>query len=201
MSEHAPKNHEQQRHLETLDELRNEVEHALPEHAEKQPADVEKSRGEALAEAREHLAETRKNEKQPNPLDKLEREQEAAQKPTTGHINANLKKITLQRELTQIRRHLSKPEQTLSKIIHQPVVRAISEASGKTVSRPSGLLGGGIMAFIGSTGYLLLAKNLGFNRYNYGAFIILFVGGFALGLALELIVWSAMRSRHHAKYR
>lgn len=199
MSEKAPQNQE---HFEDLEELRNKVEHLLPdaEHAEKlRPGEQDPTA--ALAEARQEIAKNAKSEKQHDPIEKLEKEREAAHHtPKHGAINHDLKKITLQRELTQIRRKLSAPERTLSKVIHQPVVRAVSEVSGKTISRPSGLLGGGILAFVGSTGYLLLAKNLGFSRYNYVIFLALFAAGFVIGMILELIVWAVTRPRHHAKY-
>lgn len=196
MSERAPQNHE---HFEGLDELRNEIEHALPEHAEKQPSKAEHNPSKELAAARHEIDKAAKSEKQHDPVEKFNHEQKANKAPSHGHINQDLKKVTLQRELTQIRRHLSAPERTLSKVIHQPVVRAVSEVSGKTISRPSGLLGGGILAFTGTTGYLLLAKNQGF-KYNYAVFLALFAGGFVLGLILELIVWTALRSRHQAKF-
>ncbi len=198
MSERAPKNNE---HFEDLNELRNEIEHALPtaEQAEKlRPGEQDPTK--ALAEARQEIAKTAKSEKHQDPLEKLEHEQNALRTPSHGRINQDLKRITLQRELTQIRRKLSKPERALSKVIHQPVVRAVSEVSSKTVSRPSGLLGGGILAFAGTTGYLLLARNQGF-KYNYAVFLALFAGGFIVGLILELIVWTALRSRHQTKFR
>jgi len=74
------------------------------------------------------------------------------------------------------------------------VVRITSEAASKTISRPSGLLGGGLMAFAGSLVYLYLAKHIGF-RYNYLLFTLLFVGGFAVGLCLEVIIWLVSRQR------
>jgi len=157
----------------------------------------EKDPALALAEARQDVLETTQAEKQPNPMDKLEEAEDKAQAPAQTHINLDLKKATLQRELTQIRRHLSAPQRTLSKVIHQPVVRVVSEAAGKTVSRPSGLLGGSIMAFVGTSGYFFLAANQGF-KYNYVVFLALFLGGFALGLIIELLVWTATRSRRHA---
>lgn len=86
-----------------------------------------------------------------------------------------------------IRRKLPTPQRALSQVIHQPVVRAVSEGAGRTVSRPSGLLGGGITAFTGTTLYLYLAHHIGFS-YNYGVFVLLFAGGFILGLVIELLV-------------
>jgi hypothetical protein len=86
----------------------------------------------------------------------------------------------------------------LSKVIHQPVVRAVSEVAAKTISRPSGLLGGGIVAFLGSAGYLYFTKYIGL-PYNYFIFTLLFLGGFVVGLSLELIVWSLTSYRHLAE--
>jgi hypothetical protein len=76
-------------------------------------------------------------------------------------------------------------------------VQAVSEAVGKTVSRPSGLLGGGLVAFLGSGSYLYLAKHIGF-QYNYFVSTVLFIIGFGIGLGLELAVWFATKSRRES---
>lgn len=124
---------------------------------------------------------------QENPLKRLEAAQEASETPPPRHVNRELRGITLQRELTQLRRKLPAPARQLSKVVHQPAVKAVSEAAATTVSRPSGLLGGGLVAFIGTSAYLYLAKHLGF-AYNYLLFAVLFAAGFMIGLALELAV-------------
>lgn len=134
---------------------------------------------------------------QANPLENLKASEEASAPAPRLNVNRELRQITLRRELQHIRRKLPAPQRALSKVVHQPVVRATSEFAGKTVSRPSGLLGGGIVALIGTTTYLYLAKHIGF-EYNYGVFILLFVGGFALGLLLELAVYLVMSSRRKA---
>lgn len=131
-----------------------------------------------------------------DPVKQLEKAEKAAQPATPTHVDQELQSISLRRELQSIRRHESAPARALSRLIHQPAVRAVSDAAGKTVSRPSGLLGGGLAALIGSSGYLYLAKHAGF-EYNYFVFTALFVGGFAFGLLLELLVWTATRSRRH----
>ena len=142
---------------------------------------------EALAAANEQAAEE-------NPLHRLEAAETVAQEPQIGHVNRELKAITLRRELQQIRRKLPASQRALSQVIHQPAVRAISAAASNSVSRPSGLLGGGIVAFLGCTSYLYLAKHIGFS-YNYFVFLLLFVAGFGVGLVLELAVWAVTR-RH-----
>lgn len=151
----------------------------------------------ALKEARSAVHETTRAETQTNPVEELQAAEKAARPKQSLHVNRELKNITLNRELTSIRRQLSTPQRALSKVIHQPVIRAVSEPLGKTVSRPSGLLGGGLMAFIGTTAYLVLARHSGM-RYQYSVFLVMFFGGFIVGLVLELAVYAATSSRRHA---
>jgi hypothetical protein len=89
------------------------------------------------------------------------------------------------REIKTLQKQESFSERTFSRVIHQPAVRVLSEVASSTVSRPSGLLGGGLMAFMGSGSYLVLAKYLHFT-YNYSVSLLLFAGGFVIGLLLEL---------------
>jgi hypothetical protein len=148
----------------------------------------------ALREARARVAETTRAEVQPNPLETLKAAEEASQNPAPRRIDRALKQITLRRELQQIRRQLPRPARAFSQVIHQPAVRAISEAAGRTVSRPSGLLGGGLLAFTGTSIYLYLARHIGFT-YNYLVFLLLLAGGFVLGLLAELAVHLILSSR------
>lgn len=191
MSENAPKTKEK---LVDYEKLVEQSERLLPdaEHAEKLRSG-EKDPVQALAEARKEIQETTQSESQLNPIDELQQAENAPQDELPAYEPAQ---IVISRELMHIRRHLTKGEKRLSKIVHQPVVRRVSEASGKTVARPSGLLGGGALAFIGTTGYFLIAKQQGM-RYNYAVFLALFFGGFALGVILELMVWTARGSRRH----
>lgn len=110
-------------------------------------------------------------------------------------ISRELRQASWRQEISAIQRRLSAPQRALSRVVHQPTVRVVSEVAGRSVSRPSGLLGGGLVAFIGSSSYLYYAHHRGF-RYNYFAFFILLLIGFAIGLALELAVHFATRSRH-----
>ena len=157
---------------------------ALPEHA------IEAAKAEqaqSLQEARIDVSELAQAEQQNAIKEQLSAAENSPQTATPGTINRELRQLTLSRELKVLQRKLPFAQRSLSKIIHQPVVRATSEAAGKTVSRPSGLLGGGIMALCGTSVYLYLAKHLGF-EYNYSLFLLFFAGGFLLGLAIELIV-------------
>lgn len=110
------------------------------------------------------------------------------------YVNRELKQETWNRTLSHVRKQLSAPNRLLSKAIHQPVVDGLSRAGAQTVARPSGLLMGGICAFLGSSFFLLMAKRYGFT-YNYLVFLLFFAGGFAVGLIIELLVF-VVRRKH-----
>ncbi len=145
--------------------------------------------------ARHEIAEIGKSTA--DPLERLQTAEQADTPAPSLNINQELKSITLNRELRSIQRKLPAPARTFSKLVHQPVVRVLSELSDRTVSRPSGLLGGSLVAFMGTSAYLYLAKSHGY-RYNYLIFLLLFAGGFIVGLILELLVHVATSSRRHA---
>ena len=101
-------------------------------------------------------------------------------------INKDLQTTGLANELSHIRKKLNPIDQTASKIIHSPIIRILSNKSSNTIARPSGLLGGAVVAFTGSLMYLFFAKTVGI-KYNYLMYLILFVCGFILGLIVELL--------------
>jgi hypothetical protein len=175
-------------------EARPVAKHELLEahaHPEKSTHPKQNSR-EKAAKAREAIKS--ETDIQINPLERLKAAEKASQPAPNTNVNRELKQITLRRELQQIRRRLPATQRALSKVIHQPAVRVTSEVVGKTVSRPSGILGGGLVALIGTSGYLYLAHHAGF-AYNYTVFLLLFVGGFILGLVLEFLVYLATTHR------
>lgn len=190
MSEQAPK----------APEFR--AEHLLPAHeqasrttaeADSAPNTAESDPAQLLAEARDSVAETAASAEQ-NPLQRLETEQAASAAPAATLVTRDLKKQALKRELKAVRRQLPAPARAFSRLIHQPAVRLASEAAGRTVARPSGLLGGGAMAFLGTALYLAFTKYYGM-PYNYSVWLLLLAGGFALGLVLELVLWPLTRRR------
>ena len=135
-----------------------------------------------------------------DPIKRLEAEVEAQKSsaPAPRVIDRELKRANLRQGIKQVQRQLPVQQRALSRVIHAPAIRALSETAAKSISRPSGLLGGGLVAFIGSSGYLYLAKHNG-SRYNYFIFLLLFAAGFVVGLVLELCVYLATASarRHH----
>lgn len=109
-------------------------------------------------------------------------------------IDRNVKKKAYKKELHKVQSHLPKAQRSFSKFIHSGPVEAISEVGGKTVARPSGLLGGGLVAFLGTAALVLTSRHYGFT-YNYFVFIALLIGGFFLGLVAEMIVRSLFKAR------
>ena len=164
--------------------------------AEVLPVRIEKPRHEIDPAKKLHKAREAAdlNANKHNPIEELRAAEKASRPTAKPRIDRELRTRTLNRELLHIQRTLPATQRSFSKLIHQPVVRAVSEATSQTVSRPSGLLGGGLVAFLGTSGYLYLAKHLGL-RYNYLIFLLLFIAGFAFGLVLELAVHRSTASR------
>lgn len=107
-------------------------------------------------------------------------------------VDKAVKLFRMRRNLSHVQSKLKPTEKGFSKLIHQPLVSRVSESAAKTVNRPSGMLGGGIAAFVGSLLYLYLAHRIGFT-YNYLLFLLFFAGGFLLGLAFEYAVYGLRR--------
>ncbi len=196
MTEHLTQHSPEQQHQTAAKPERHKsaAEHAAEKHTQRKH---EKDHLQAIREARSNVHETVAADKRPNALKQLETAEKAGAPVHHTRINRELKQITLRRELQDIRRKLPAPQRALSRIIHQPTIRAVSEVAGKTISRPSGFLGGGLVALIGTSSYLYLARHIGFT-YNYGVFLVLFLGGFVVGIVLELLVNMMMTPRRHS---
>ncbi len=105
-----------------------------------------------------------------------------------------LKAASFNKTLAQVRSKLPAPERALSKIVHQKTVEKISDIGSKTVARPSGIMGGGLLALLGSSFVLIIAKRYGF-AYNYSLIILLYIGGFAIGIIVELLTKKLFSTR------
>lgn len=109
-------------------------------------------------------------------------------------LQKELKDQAYKKTLQKAQSHLGASERAFSRILHKPVVHSVSQVASQTVGRPSGVLGGSLFALLGSAVLLYVTKYYGF-VYNYTAFLLLFLGGFIIGLLLELIVRSVQRAR------
>jgi hypothetical protein len=96
------------------------------------------------------------------------------------------KQQALRTYLGQVRYHLSGPDQAFSKFVHNPTINSLSEAAGKTIIRPSGILTGGVFTLIGSGYYYFATKSTGYS-YSFTIALLLFIGGFVVGVAAEII--------------
>lgn len=117
-------------------------------------------------------------------LDKTRSNETHAPKET--FVNKELKDMAYSRTLNRVRQQLSPVNRTFSRFIHQPVVDSLSEGAAKTIGRPSGLFGGGLVALVGTSVYYYVSKHYGYD-YNFFVFLILLVGGFVAGWALEIL--------------
>jgi hypothetical protein len=108
--------------------------------------------------------------------------------------NKALKAQALNQTLKETREKLSKPQKAFSKVIHQSQIDAISNVTGKTIARPSGLFFGGLFALIGSVFYLFLSHHYHFT-YKYIAFSLFFIGGFIIGLIIEFLGKALKRNK------
>ena len=106
----------------------------------------------------------------------------------------DMKNLAYKRTLTRAQSQLSALERAFSKVVHHPVVEKVSNVGAQTVARPSGIMGGGLAAALGTGFVLFLGKTYGFT-YNYLLFVLLFIAGFVLGLAVELILKISRRKK------
>lgn len=180
-----PENHAEKQH-----EVKETHEHKI---TPAEQAKAEQKKDEILSSARqEATVESADKQKVLRKIEGLENQRED---DFSEHlVNSDLKQSTFQKEMTYVRRKLTPTEKLASKVIHQPVVKTVSNVSSKTITRASGLLGGGLVAFLGTSVYLYLTKDIGL-KYNYSVFIVLLILGFAIGVVLELLVRLITRQR------
>lgn len=135
-------------------------------------------------------------------VEKLEKAVEAARPSNAEKVKKNLdvtqqdratplpdraaKQQALRTSLGQVRHHLSGPGKSFSKFVHNPMVNKVSDTAGKTIIRPSGTLSGGLCTLLGSGYYYYATKQTGYH-YSFTIALLLFVGGFAIGLVAETV--------------
>lgn len=108
-------------------------------------------------------------------------------------VSRELRAMTFKRALVRLQKRQIPTDRILSKFMHLGAVDAASETIGKTIARPSGIIGGGLLSLIGTTVLLLTARHYGFT-YNYFVFFCLFAIGLLLGQIAE-IAWKLFRRR------
>lgn len=154
---------------------------------------------EALKRSLEQLETAAKHEQQPDTTE-LRRQVEklavsgkesgagekhkASYHPHVSH--KQIKHTAYVRTLAKVQEQLPTASRVFSKAVHQPTIEKVSNIGAQTIARPSGILAGGLSAFIGSGFVLYMSRKYGF-QYNYTLFVALFVGGYFAGLFIELL--------------
>jgi hypothetical protein len=97
------------------------------------------------------------------------------------------KKGARQHKLQEVQSNLSGSERTFSKVVHNAAITKASDAVGNTIARPTSLFWGGLFACLATATLYFTAKYIGF-QYNYLISFISFVGGYLVGLVVELLL-------------
>jgi hypothetical protein len=178
MSEQYKSSHE---HKETIHSHEVNTE-ALQKKHEKELSTAEKEHG-----SKEHIEAIRNKVEQQAPI---KQEQNHSEKEQPKHhpvlVNKQLKDMAFSRTMTRTRKKLSAPSRTFSKIVHVSAIEKSSEFVGKTIARPSSMLAGAFIAFVGTSALLWATKYYGY-KYNYLLVILLFIGGAIAGIAIETL--------------
>lgn len=124
-------------------------------------------------------------------------EQSESNLPDSGqaYVNKELKTMAYLRLLNRARKQLNPLQRPLSKFMHQRLVESVSETASKTVGRPSGILGGGVIALAGTSAYYYVTKHYGYD-YNFFVFLLLLGAGFVAGWTTELL-FKLLRGRRN----
>ncbi len=167
----------------------------LEEHANKNLEQLEKKALEA-ADAKQEVAEIQQFAKEEAISGKeVSLGSSEYKKPVNSYTaHRELKELTFQRTLNRIQSRLKAPGRIFSKVTHQPIVDKASAIAASSVGRASGLLGAGLLGFIGSSLLLYAARRYGIS-YSYTSVIALFLIGYVIGALTELVYKSIKRSR------
>lgn len=172
---------EQLKNYESPEDHHKSAEHDTPHKPEVDHSALEKQQTDLKEASRVHAEQ----HSAPSRLLAIEKDE-----PTGGFdigTHQSLKKDSYASLLKQTQKRLPAVAKQFSKLVHQKNIEAISNVSAQTIARPSGLLGGGIGALLGSITLLYYSKHYGF-RYNYAFFFVTFLAGFLAGLLVEILV-------------
>jgi hypothetical protein len=168
--------------------------HEVPSYDEKTDSQLARERNEKKNLSKEtpnnqveHLESARKTiEKQAVSGESLDINHEAIEPQQPHHyVTKQIKSETYKSTLKQVQKHLSPTEVWFSKFIHQPKIESISEIGAKIIARPTAIISGGLFALITSIIIIAVARHIGFTITPI-IFIVLFAGGYILGVVLEL---------------
>ena len=128
---------------------------------------------------------TEKIEKEAKSSKEFESKIDKTEKQAHGHHQSTQYQAhTGSQAIKRVQKHLKPSERKFSKVVHNPAVEIISDITGGTVARPSGLLYGGLFSLLSSLALYFISKHYGY-EYSYFVGILFFVGGFVFGLLVE----------------
>lgn len=90
-------------------------------------------------------------------------------------------------KLKEVQSNLPRSDRMFSKVIHTKAVTVASDAAAQTIARPTSMFWGGLFACLATASLYFTAKYIGF-QYNYLISFISFVGGYFVGLIIELVL-------------
>lgn len=97
------------------------------------------------------------------------------------------KKQAYKKEIKKVQSQLPRGSRAFSKVVHNPVIETISDATAKTIFRPSALIGGSITGLVLGLIIYLVARYYGYPISTMTLVLLLIVGA-VLGVIVELIV-------------
>lgn len=114
----------------------------------------------------------------------LEEEQQLQYHPGD---HKTLKQVAFRQTLQSVQSRLSGAERLLSKLVHNQTADMVSNIAARSIARPAGILGSGVVGLLGSSVLLYLSKEFGY-AYNYFSFLALMVVGYVFGVVFEFII-------------
>lgn len=182
MSEHAPRSHEAHKpHVEKNEIPKN---HEVKTNKSETETAISPEKAKENLESLRHEVAEKAISKEDVVIGSSEKESANTSQPL---IDKELKGVMLTRTIARVQKHLKPAERTFSKVIHNKPVDKISSVGEKTVARPYGILGGALLAFLGSVFSTFISKQFGLN-YNLFLFVLLFGAGYIIATLLEGVV-------------
>lgn len=97
------------------------------------------------------------------------------------------KKQAYKKQIKKVQSQLPRGSRAFSKVVHNPVVETISDATAKTIFRPSALIGGSVTGLALGLIIYLVARYYGYPISTMTLVLLLIIGAI-LGVIVELIV-------------
>ena len=175
--------------LETSQLKKLEREKKTPEisKAEKEAGEKELARRHEAAE-RKLSAEKKKEsdlERKKEDIEKIEKRPPKA-KPAAS-FSKKEKAVVYKKQIKTVQAQLPRSSRAFSKVIHNSAVEKVSDVAGKTVLRPSALVGGAVVGLAAGITVYFVARYYGYFMPNWLLPILLVLGG-VIGVAAELII-------------